>query len=204
LPNIWCLCNLNLSPTVIDAGEQHVAFSVADNNKVVAISAVYAATNYISRRKLWDDLNNLQTQFPLPWCFIGDFNVILGAHEHRGRVPPARLPMEEFKSWTDGFNLIHLHTSGADYTWQNGRGGLRHTEKRLDRAVCNQAWLDLCNVSAVSAITRHRSDHFPLLLEFQLHQVACASSFKFLRMWSMHSGCRGIIADSWSNMVDGG
>jgi hypothetical protein len=42
------------------------------------------------------------------------------------------------------------------------------------------------------------------LLEFQLHQVACASSFKFLRMWSMHSGCRGIIADSWSNMVDGG
>jgi hypothetical protein len=41
------------------------------------------------------------------------------------------------------------------------------------------------------------------LLEFQLHQVACASSFKFLRMWSMHSGCRGIIADSWSNMVVG-
>jgi hypothetical protein len=111
--------------------------------------------------------------------------------------------MEEFKSWSDSFNLTHLFTSGAEYTWQNGRGGLRHTEKRLDRAVCNQAWLDLCIVSAVSASTRHRSDHFPLLLEFQLHQVACASSFKFLRMWSMHSGCRQLIADYWSNLVVG-
>jgi hypothetical protein len=203
LPNIWCLCNLNIFPTVLASDEQHVSFTVADNNKVVAISAIYASTNYLTRRKLWESLNNLQSQFHLPWCFIGDFNVILGAHEHRGRVSPARLPMEEFKSWSDNFNLIHLSTSGAEYTWQNGRWGPRHTEKRLDRAVCNQAWLDLCTVTAVSAITRHRSDHFPLLLEFQLHNVACASSFKFLRMWSMHSDCRQVISDSWSNVVLG-
>ncbi|GAU22346.1 hypothetical protein TSUD_106740 [Trifolium subterraneum] len=75
--------------------------------------------------------------------WVGDFNVILGAHEHRGRTPPSRLPMEEFQNWTDAFNLIHLPTTGAEFTWNNGRRSLRHTEKRLDRAICNQSWLDI-------------------------------------------------------------
>jgi hypothetical protein len=72
------------------------------------LSAIYAATTYLKRRKLWNSLNALQNQHTLPWCFIGDFNSILGAHEHRGGVVPARLPMEEFQKWTDDFNLIHL------------------------------------------------------------------------------------------------
>jgi hypothetical protein len=59
LPNIWCLCNLNIFPTVLASDEQHVSFTVADNNKVVAISAIYASTNYLTRRKLWESLNNL-------------------------------------------------------------------------------------------------------------------------------------------------
>jgi hypothetical protein len=72
------------------------------------LSAIYAATTYLKRRKLWNSLNALQNQHTLPWCFIGDFNSILGAHEHRGGVVPARLPMEEFQKWIDDFNLIHL------------------------------------------------------------------------------------------------
>ncbi|CAJ2648329.1 unnamed protein product [Trifolium pratense] len=46
---------------------------------------------------------------------------------------PARLPMEEFQKWTDDFNLVHLPTNSAEFTWENGRGGLRHTERRLDK-----------------------------------------------------------------------
>jgi hypothetical protein len=44
---------------VLASDEQHVSFTVADNNKVVAISAIYASTNYLTRRKLWESLNNL-------------------------------------------------------------------------------------------------------------------------------------------------
>jgi hypothetical protein len=116
LPNLWCLCNINLSPTILAYEEQHVTFSFVENNKTMIISAIYASTNYLNRRNLWESLNNLQSQYDLPWCFIGDFNVILGAHEYRGRFSPARLPMEEFKAWSDSFNLIHLPTRGAEYT----------------------------------------------------------------------------------------
>ncbi|GAU51709.1 hypothetical protein TSUD_415160 [Trifolium subterraneum] len=98
--------------------------------------------------------------------------------------------MIEFQSWTDSFNPIHLPTRGVEFTWTNGRGGHRYTEKRLDRVVCNQFWLDLCNVNSVSTLTKHRSDHFPLLMEFQLTNVAFASHFKFMRMWTLHPDCR--------------
>ncbi|PNX99831.1 ribonuclease H, partial [Trifolium pratense] len=132
----------------------------------------------------------------------GDFNVILGAHEHRGRISPARLPMDEFQAWTDSFQLFHLPTRGAEFTWNNGRGGSRHTEKRLDRAVCNQAWLDLGCVS-VTTLTKHKSDHSPLLLEYQLTTTSFASHFKFMRMWSLHPDCRNIILNCWNTVIVG-
>jgi hypothetical protein len=203
LPNIWCLCRLDLFPTVLATHAQHVTFSVNINDKPVALSAIYASTNYLTRRNLWESLNNLQSQHVMPWCFIGDFNVILGAHEHRGRFSPAKLPMEEFQSWTDSFNLLHLPTRGAVYTWNNGRGGNRHTEKRLDRVVCNQSWLDFCNISSVPTLTKHKSDHYPLLLDFQVTTIPFASNFKFMRMWSLHPDCRNVISDSWNIVVVG-
>jgi hypothetical protein len=203
LPNLWCLCKLSLNPIVIASDEQHVSFTICENDKTLALSAVYASTNYKTRRNLWNALNSLQTQFDLPWSFIGDFNVIMGAHEHRGRVTPARLPIEEFQNWSDSFNLVHLPTRGADFTWNNGRGGFRHTEKRLDRVVYNQSWLDLCCVSAVSSLTKLRSDHFPLLFEFKTTNVSHATKFKFMKMWSMHPDCRSVISDCWSVGVVG-
>jgi exonuclease III len=174
LPNLWCLCKISLNPSLVASDDQHVTFTLSENDKTLAFSALYASTNYLTRRKLWNDLNSLQSQFNLPWCFLGDFNVIMGAHEHRGRCNPARLPIEEFQSWTNTFNLIHLPTRGASFTWSNGRGGTRHTERRLDRVICNQAWLDLCSTSTVSSLTKLRSDHFPLLFEFKLTNTSFA------------------------------
>ncbi|WJX46320.1 rhamnogalacturonan endolyase [Trifolium repens] len=203
LPNLWCLCKTSLNPTLLASSDQHVSFTISDSNKTLAFSAVYASTNYLSRRKLWNELNSLQIQHDLPWCFIGDFNVIMGAHEHRGRSSPARLPIEEFQSWTNSFNLIHLPTRGAEFTWNNGRGGSRHTERRLDRVVCNQQWIDLCCVSSVSTLTKIRSDHFPLLLDFKFSNTTFASQFKFLKMWSLHPSCRAVVSDSWNSVVVG-
>ncbi|GAU46322.1 hypothetical protein TSUD_401930 [Trifolium subterraneum] len=203
LPNLWCLCKLNLNPTILASDEQHVSFTILDNDKIVAFSSIYASTNYRTRRKLWDSLNVLQSQHRLPWCFIGDFNVILGAHEHRGRISPARLPMEEFQAWTDTFQLFHLPSRGVQFTWNNGRGGSRRTEKRLDRAVCNQAWLDLVCISSVTTLNKHKSDHSPLLLEYKLTTTSFASHFKFMKMWSLHTDCRNIILDCWNTVFVG-
>jgi len=90
-------------------------------------------------------VSNLQGNYTLPWCFIGDFNSISETREHRGRFSPARLPMEEFQSWTNTNNLIHLPITGAEFTWANCRGGNRYTWRRLYRVITNQLWLALCH-----------------------------------------------------------
>jgi len=145
LPNLWCICKVSLDPVILVIDEQQVSFVLSEDNKHFALSAIYASTNYLTRKQLWNSLNMVQSNHILPWCFIGDFNSILGAHEHRGNFRPARFPMEEFQNWTDCNNLIHLQTGGAEYTWCNGRGENRMIERRLDRAIVNQAWIDTCS-----------------------------------------------------------
>jgi hypothetical protein len=85
LPNLWCICKLSWNPLILASDAQHVTFTITENDSTLAISAIYASTNYLTRRILWNNLDSLQAQHALPWCFIGDFNAIIGSHEHRGR-----------------------------------------------------------------------------------------------------------------------
>ncbi|WJX18847.1 hypothetical protein P8452_08606 [Trifolium repens] len=203
LPNIWCICKSHLDPVILDSDSQQVSFSIKVNDKTVAFSVVYASTNYITRRQLWNKLNDLQTLHNLPWSFIGDFNAIIGAHEHRGSFNPARLPMTEFQNWAESFNLVHLPTRGAEFTWSNGRRSGRCTERRLDRVLCNNLFLDLCNSIYVSTLIKHKSDHYPLLFELQTSNVTFASQFKFMRMWTLHPGCKQVVQDCWNSNIIG-
>ena len=111
--------------------------------------------------------------------------------------------MQGFQDWTDAHNLLHLPTRGAHYTWSNGRRGRRHTQRRLDRSICNQEWLDLCGTTSCSAIIKNRSDHYPLLLEFKTFEGSLSSNFKFLQMWAKHENCRDFIAACWQERVVG-
>jgi len=115
-PNLWCLCLNNIHPNIISITDQHVSFSLTLNNITFCMLAIYASTNYIHRRQLWQTLENLNSQTNLPWCSIGDFNTILGSHEHRGASLPARGPMNDFFVWSDSNNFFHLPTRGAQYT----------------------------------------------------------------------------------------
>jgi len=203
IPNLWCICTKNLNPTLIDIDNQQVSFTISVNNLTYGFNAVYASTNYITRRLLWSKLQNIHNQHNIPWCAIGDFNSIIGSHESRGTYIPERLPMEEFFNWSDVNNLLHIPTRGVQYTWTNGRRGTRHTERRLDRAVCNQLWLDNCVSLAVTSLTRHKSDHFPILLDFKTSSIPQVTPFRFMQMWLLHEDCKRIVKETWSNNVVG-
>ncbi|GAU19900.1 hypothetical protein TSUD_95050 [Trifolium subterraneum] len=115
---------------------------------------------------------NNKNSLNLPWFCIGDFNTTLGAHEVRSHHTPAKLPMEEFATWSDNNNLFHLPTKGSQFTWINGRQGRNCTEKRLDRVICNQEMFNKCDNFSCSTLTKHRSDHFPLLLDIHFNFVS--------------------------------
>ncbi|WJX57327.1 hypothetical protein P8452_42899 [Trifolium repens] len=107
--------------------------------RIFGIVAVYASTCYVKRRQFWSNLSDLINNHNISWCFMGDFNVILGLHEYKGSSLPANMPMSEFQDWTIANDLLHLPTRGAWFTWSNGRRRRAFSEKRLDRAICNQA-----------------------------------------------------------------
>lgn len=197
-PNLWCFCAKNLNPTIITLDSQHVTFTFVHNNQPFCISAIYASTNYITRRNLWLSLEHIHNNLNIPWCAIGDFNSILGSHEHRGALPPARAPMNEFYSWSDTNNFVHLPGRGIQFTRSNRRSVQRSTERRLDRAICNQDWLDVCSTINISTLVNHKSDHFPLLLEFENSNICFRSQFKFMQMWTHHDDCKRLIQETWN------
>lgn len=74
-----------------------------------------------------------------PWCFFGDFNAILGAHEQNGSYLPLQISCDDFRTWSDTNLLMHLLTRGIQLTWSNGHRGATYTAKRLDHAIYNDA-----------------------------------------------------------------
>jgi len=79
----------------------------------------------------------------------------------------------------------------------NGRTGRRYRKRRLGRVICNHLWIDMCSFLNVSTLTKHHSHHFPLLLDFKNCPLTFASQFKFMKMWTLHAGCRSLIENSW-------
>lgn len=77
-PNLWCLCKDNWNPSVLEVSDQHISFSIDVNGQVFGLSAIYASTSYLKRRILWSELNSLQHNQQIPWCFMGDYNTVLG------------------------------------------------------------------------------------------------------------------------------
>jgi len=120
-----------------------------------------------------------------------------------GSFSPARPPIIDFHQWTNNFDLFHIPTRGAFFTWDNGRSGRRHTKRRLDRAIGNQNLLDLCSTVSCITLTKIRSDHFPLLLELKTDNQTFTSSFKFMSMWDEHKDSRKFIEDNWNAHVVG-
>lgn len=196
-PNMWCFCREQFSPVLISSTNQQVAFSISWEGKVSFISAVYASTNYQTHRMLWNELADLQDINLGPWCFMGDFNAILGAHEVRGSNLPSKLSCDDFQAWTDTCSLIHLPTRGAEFTWNNGRRLGAHTEKRLDRAICNVDWLSSWSSTSCCTLTKSHSDHYPLLLVTKKEVKSFPSAFKFMSMWPDHQDCSRLVADIW-------
>lgn len=155
------------------------------------------------RRELWQELTSLIQGNPGPWLMVGDYNAILGAHEQRGGGIPLLASCDDFKVWFYTCVLTHLPTRGTEYTWSNGRRAAAHTERRLDRGICNDSWLQYWSSTTCCALTRTQSDHHPLLLTMAKGIQTFPSSFKFLSMWPKHSDCRRLVHDTWNQEVVG-
>jgi len=168
--------------------------------KVLNVASIYGANSYSAKRVLWPDLNNLQG----PWCVLGYFNVIFFVAVARGGSLPNNLSCAKFHDWINSNELLVIPSSGASFTWSNGRLGNQRIERKLDRVLCNFPCLDTWYNCRYKVLVRNYSNHHPLLVEFASSLISRKPyTFKFFKMWLQHRSCRQFIQQSWDENVVG-
>ena len=92
-----------------------VQWQGVEDGFVWACSRVYGLNDNSMRGHMLDELVGIQQYWNVPWCCIGDFNIVRFASEQRGGswLTPA---MEKFSEFIDNLNLIDLPLEGGSYT----------------------------------------------------------------------------------------
>lgn len=196
MSNIWLFYSLDINIDVISNTSQQITLRVIFNNLTMGTTRVCAHSNYLKRISLWMDLLNIYME-DIDWFFVGDFNCILGSNEKRGGFYPKQVACDDFMPFSNVVNLIHMHKKGVDFTWYNGRLGMRHIEVRLDRVLHNSSWIDNWSATFYCTLNRQFSDHVSLLLNFDVFIRKSSRTYMFSKTWTMHLDFFNMVKQNW-------
>ncbi|KAK4729629.1 hypothetical protein R3W88_022617 [Solanum pinnatisectum] len=166
---IWLFWNNDVTCNVLETDEQQMTCEI---NHIEApgnyfMTFVYAKCKDYLRKPLWDRLLHLaDTRNDIPWCTVGDYNVITDTEEKLGGIPYNMKKSLEFIGIIEACGLLDLGFNGPKFTWSNQRGIQFRIWKRLDRAMVNDRWLQYMPHTSITHLPSG-SDHRPLLMEIR-------------------------------------
>ncbi|CAJ2646580.1 unnamed protein product [Trifolium pratense] len=97
---------------------------------------------------------------------MGDLNLIIKDSEKYGGNPLENNITMLFRSTLNSCDLQDLGYKGNIYTWENKQQSHNLIKARLDRFLANSAWKTLFPNYCNSHLLRYKSDHAPILLDF--------------------------------------
>ncbi|XP_075662980.1 uncharacterized protein LOC142632471 [Castanea sativa] len=161
---------------------------------VWACSGVYGPNHNKLRGQMWDELIGIQQYWDVPWCYIGDFNIVRFPSERLGgsRLTSA---METFSEFIEELNLKDLPLEGGSYTWYSGSD--QPSMSRIDRALVSHDWEDHYPDVIQRVLPRLVSDQFPILVEARVITKG-KSPFRFENMWLKMAGFTDRVHSWWS------
>lgn len=112
-----------------------------------------------AKREGWQELRDFKTNRVGPWALAGDFNVVTSDKEKLGSGPANPSSYASFNACIRDCNLLDLGFAGPPFTWSRG-----YLKERLDRVLCNDAWLSMFPESSVTHLPIPTSDHCGLKL----------------------------------------
>ncbi|KAA3453866.1 reverse transcriptase [Gossypium australe] len=199
---IWVGWKDSIQIKIIQNHPQFILLRV-DNyitNKSFLISFVYGSPDRSKRKLLWEGLHSITPKKDTPWLVMGDFNAILSPADKKSSTSTGKR-CEFFGNFIDSCDLQDLGFKGPPFTWQRGE-----TLVRLDRALANDAWMNIFPHSLMHHLTRIKSDHRPLLLVTAPDlNTPKGRPFRFLAGWTMHNNFNNFVKDNWEfkgNMSD--
>ncbi|CAN1250788.1 hypothetical protein LINPERPRIM_LOCUS7518 [Linum perenne] len=157
------------------------------------LANVYGPCEHSLKLVFLQELRLFSGWWSLPFCFLGDFNLIR-APEDSTSLSPNRMEMSWFNEWCDDLEMIELPLRGASFTWSNLRSS--PAQSRIDRVFTSLEWDSQYPGFTLSSQTRTCSDHSPLI-------VACGSiprvcrPWRFENMWLEHILFRPMLEEFW-------
>ena len=76
------------------------------------------------RRLLWEEMSSLHSWWNVPWCVLGDFNVVRFPMERLGVVNFTQA-MHDFIDFISVHGLLDIPMASGRYTWSNSIFGSR-------------------------------------------------------------------------------
>ena len=109
-------------------------------NKTWSITGVYGPQSDADKVAFLQEITDVSTRVLPAWLLLGDFNLILNAHEkNNARV---NLPMlNRFKATIDNLELARIELRGKKYTWSNDQQS--PTMTRIDYFFASADWLEM-------------------------------------------------------------
>ncbi|XP_071713197.1 uncharacterized protein [Rutidosis leptorrhynchoides] len=186
------------------SGEQISDYFVAiwgtwkDSGSETIIVNVYGPDDDVSKRKMWDSLNNILSISGVSWVICGDFNEVRDCSE--------RLNCEFFEKQAKMFNEFINQNMFVDIPI-GGRKFTRVSDdsvkmSKFDRILVSGDFLDLWSDLKVNSLDRMVSDHCPIMLSDGEVNFG-PKPFKVFDDWFSVEGVDQVIADSWWAPLEG-
>jgi hypothetical protein len=111
--------------------------------------------------------------------------------------------MLDFRKILSHCNLHDLGFTGPPWTFDNRPKDKRNVRARLDRAVASHCWSDLFPETKVTHVISSRSDHLPILIEFEKQPNYPKSKElpKYEYMWERDANLPAVIEDVWTSLL---
>lgn len=192
---IWLFWDSSLVVDVVLAHEQHITVSISTTSCNILLSVIYGSIHVEERVSLWNSLSSLSVNLE-NWVVAGDFNAISSQTEKLGGLLYSDQALGDFNNFISSNSLLDIGFTGDPFTWCNGAKGINRIWIRLDRVLVNlQTSINWPNI-AVQHLTRHLSDHCPLLISFD----SCKRNsflFKFKKHWIEDPIVNDFINNNW-------
>ncbi|KAG5606082.1 hypothetical protein H5410_027574 [Solanum commersonii] len=200
----WLFWSNAITVKIHENSEQHITgdFKHSDLTEGFMVSFIYAKCKEHMQRPLWDSLLQYAS-LDIPWCTIGDFNVITNIEEKLGGMPYNMNKSFEFIGVIEACGLTGLGFTGIPFTWCNQRTAQARVWKRLDRSMVNDKWLETMPQTTIEHLSSVGSDHNPLLMEMVRNNENYIKYFKFLHCWVDNANFMETVRKCWEREVIG-
>ncbi|XP_028785100.1 uncharacterized protein LOC114741006 [Neltuma alba] len=123
----------------------------------------------------------------------GNYNATITNDERKGGATRNPIGSKAFRSFIAHAGLLDLGYTGPKYTWKRG-----NLLVRLDRALCNQQWLESHPNTEVMHLPMIQSDHRPILIQLKGEQQVTKPPFRFFAPWISHPNFKDLVTLTWT------